>query len=154
MNLKIGTKVTEVQPAPHWLHETLASKGLAVGDLVAYYYPSWNNHMTIYRIVKDSPPNHGAEWGSHRLYSTSMYNIGQGWVYPGTKRRMSYRVLQGYVEIEPVYQIIRGPYKPSNRKVDYRSLRRLKKLDVLELGRTFAGLKDFIESEVKKMSEI
>lgn len=149
MKISEGTKVTEIDPQPHWINDTLLSKGFAVGDLVSYSHPAWNNHMVIYRIVQDHPPNHEAVWGIYRDYSkNSMAGFQMGWTYPDTKKRMPWRYVQGCIEIEPVYQIIRGPYRPSKKTVEYRSLRRIKKLDVLELGRTYAGLKDFIEREI------
>ena len=55
--------------------------------------------------------------------------------------------------IEPVYQILRGPYRPSKKVIPYNRLRKLKRLDIVELAKTYANLKDFVEHEAQKMSE-
>lgn len=152
MNLPEGTKITELKPWPHWLDDTLSSKGLSVGDLVSYSQPSWNNHMTLYRIVKDSPPDKSAVWGSYKYYTYGPRSIitKKGWVYPDTGKVMSLRHVQGYVEIEPAYQVLRGPYRPSKKVIPYNCLRKLKRLDIVELAKAFSNLRDFVNEEARR----
>lgn len=144
----INMKITDAHPPLPWINDTLLSRGYAVGDLVAYSVPLWNNYMTIYRITQDFAPCKDAVWGRYKDYSKSSENYQLGWIYPNTKKKIPRKYLCGCVEIEPVYQIIRGTFRPTKRIVEYRNFRRLKKLDLLELGRTFAEFKEFIEKEV------
>lgn len=141
-------KITEAQPPLPWINDTLMSKGFSIGDLVSYSIPIYNNYMTIYRITADNSPCKDAIWGRYKDYSKSSETYQLGWIYPGTKKKIPRKYLCGCIEIEPVYQIIRGTYRPIKRIVEYRDIRRLKRLDVLELGRIFAGFKEFIEKEV------
>ena len=59
---KIGTRLGDYEPRPQWLDVKIANRGLALGDLVTYTLTSYTNGMTLYRIVKDCPPDPDLVW--------------------------------------------------------------------------------------------
>ena len=149
----VGTKLSEVLPRLTWLDFKLSDKGFHVGDLVTYSVSSYGNGMTLFRIVKDCPANGDLVW-TQLCASQQRWRYVKpalGWAKPGTSTRVPDIRVKGCIEIQPVIQLIPGPHV-GKKTVPYRALNRLKKVDILELARTFSRIKDFIDIEVKRLS--
>lgn len=150
-NIALGTRLKECQPRPYWLDVKLSDKKMTVGDLVTYTLTSFTNGMTIYRIVKDCPPNPDLVWTEVRGDSWSAWTR-MAWVKPGTKTPVPNVRLKGCIEIVPVFQFLPGP-AASKRTVSYDALFRVIRVDVLELGRSFSNFQSFIDEEVRRLKE-
>lgn len=159
--LIIGERIVDIQPRPKWIDAKLSDRGLSVGDLVTYNSVTHNNGMTIYRVDKDCPPQIDAVWGEYTDYYKSAYhkssNRGelkkrQGWCKKGTRSKIPDVRLRGCIELTPVFQIFPGPSQ-GRKTVSYDSLWRVKKIDVLALGRAFSGFQEFIMQEIKRIKE-
>ncbi len=149
--IPLGTKVSDLNPRPKWLDDSGKSRGFVEGELVLYKSMSYNT-MTIYRIVEDCPANSDAIWGEYKAHKRSTY-LSKGWVHPVTKKPIDRRLLHGYMVLMPVFNM-EDPKsnRTSNKKrVPYNDVWRLKKVDILELGRMFAKLNDFVMSEVRRL---
>lgn len=149
--IPIGTKVCDLDPRPRWLDRRLSDYGLSVGDLVACSSQSWWNEMTIYRIVSDSPPIGDAVWNEVKPRG-SRYPY-RGWFLPGSKKRITDKVLRGCIEIEPVFTFFHR-YKQSQRKkrIAYTNLYRTQKLELMDMAKNFSDFQEFIMREAKRKS--
>jgi len=149
-----GTRLGDYLPRPPWLGIQLKDKDLAVGDLVTYTLTSHTNGMTLYRIVKDCPPNPDLVWESveKKRFHQWQWKTREtyAWVKPGTKTPIPVVRLKGCIEIAPVLQLFPGP-KASKRTVCYDAIYRVRKVDIVSLGRSFASFQDFIDQEVKRL---
>ena len=145
----LGTRLGDFQPRPKWLDFKLSNWDLSVGDLVTYSFTSYSNGMTLYRIVKDCPPNEDLVWTQvKRPYG---YSARSYWTKPGNKTPVPDIRVRGCIELAPVLQVFPGP--PSGKRtVAYTKLGRVKKVDVLALGKSFAALQDFINEEIKRLT--
>lgn len=136
---------------------TAISNGLTVGDLVTYSGMTYSNCLTLFRIVKDCSPRMDAVWGElgrQRRWCRKTVSPRMGWVKPGTRTAVPYVRLRGCVEIAPAFRLIDGVgAHPSKRAVSYENLWRIKKVDVLALGESFARYQDFIRAEVRSIQE-
>ena len=151
-NVPVGTKISEIEPRPRWLDETLESRGFAVGDLVTYSLGSYFTSMVIYRIVADTPPNGDAvctEVAKRRFGSTIMK---KSWTLPGKTSPLSAVKIKGSVTLEPAFTFFQGKYSPRKRTVAYRNTSMMKKLDILELAKNFSAFQDFIRVESQRLS--
>jgi hypothetical protein len=149
--IPIGTKVSELNPRPKWLDDSGKSRGFSEGELVLYRSMSYNT-MTIYRIVEDCPANSDATWGEYKSHKRSTY-LSKGWIHPVTGKPIERRLLHGYMVLTPVFSMddTRSNKLGNKKKVPYPEVWRLKKVDILELGRMFSKLNDFVMSEVSRL---
>ena len=156
----LGMTLLEYESArekrPAWLDFKLSTLNYSVGDLVTYTTMSWNNGMTIFRIVKDCPQRLDAVWGPVGTQRKSPFSSSlrtqsrNSWVKPGTRTEIPKVRLRGCVEIVPVCQLFPGPYV-GKKTVQYSNLYRLRKIDVLELGKGFAKFQQFIHDEIGRI---
>lgn len=152
-NTAPGTRLGDFQPRPKWLDFKLSNWDLSVGDLVTYSFTSYSNGMTLYRIVKDCPPNEDLVWTQVKSpYGfSSRYASRYSWTKPGNKTPVPDIRVRGCIELTPVLQIFPGP--PSGKRtVAYSKLGRVKKVDVLALGKSFSSFQDFINEEIKRLT--
>ena len=150
---KLGTRLGDYEPRPQWLDMKISNRGLSLGDLVTYTLTSYTNGMTLYRIVKDCPPDPDLVWGETRDYMPMYYgkrHVKLGWFKPGKKTPVPNVRVRGCIEIDPVLQIFPGP-RSNRRTVSYETLYRVNKVDIIELGRSFSSLQSFIEQEVRRL---
>lgn len=147
-----GTRLGDIVPRPKWLDFKLSDKGFAVGDLVTYTNSGYTNHLTIYRIVKDCPPQHDAVVTEVDHPRTGTRYKTKIWAMPGKRTKVPHIRLYGCVEIVPAFNFF-PRYKESKKTVAYSALYRLTKVDILELAKSFSRYQDFITSESKRLSE-
>jgi hypothetical protein len=151
--IPLGTKVSDLNPRPKWLDDSGKSRGFSEGELVLYRSMSYNT-MTIYRIVEDCPANGNATWGEYKAHKRSTY-LSKGWIHPVTGKPIERRLLHGYMVLIPVFNMddSKSNRAVNKKRVPYNDVWRLKKVDILELGRMFSKLNDFVMSEVSRLKE-
>lgn len=147
-----GTRLADIVPRPKWLDFKLGDKGFSVGDLVTYTNSGYTNHLTIYRIVKDCPPQQDSVVAEVNHPRSLGHYKSKVWVKPGTKTKVPHIRLYGCVEIIPAFNFF-PRYKEAKKTVAYSALYRLTKVDILELARSFSRFQDFITEESKRLSE-
>ena len=145
---EVGTKIKDVVPYPANLDATLASKGYAVGDLVEHRTISYSNLM-FYRIIQDVPPMKEAYVGEYKMYRNSTYKV-KGWMHPATSKPLKHGYVYGHVVLEPVFRMDTVG-RCNKKRVAYTEMWRLKKVDILELGKMFSKLNDFVMSEARRL---
>lgn len=150
-DIEIGMRIGDLEPRPYWLDMKLSDRELSAGDLVTYTLTSFTNGMTVYRITKDCPPNPDLIWGVVRGRPLPTLHK-MAWMKPGTHAPVPNVRLRGCIEITPVFQFLPGP-SASKRTVSYDTLYRVRKVDVVELGRSFANFQSFIDEEVRRLKE-
>ena len=148
---ELGTRLGDIQPRSKWLDFKLSDKGYRVGDLVTYANTGYSNHLTIYRIVKDCPPQVNAVLTEAPRMRGSSWKK-QIWAKPGTRTSIPQIRLYGCVEIMPVFNFF-PRFKEGKKTVSYSTLYRLTKIDILELAKSFSRYQDFITTESKRLSE-
>jgi hypothetical protein len=149
--IPLGTKMSDLNPRPKWLDDSGAVRGFNVGELVLYKSMSYNT-MTIYRVMEDCPAKSDVVWGEYRAYKRSTY-LSKGWVHPVTGKPIERRLLHGYMVLIPVFNMddSKSNRAVNKKRVPYNDAWRLKKVDILELGRMFSKLNDFVMSEVSRL---
>lgn len=147
--IPLGLKMKDLNPRPKWMDESMPARGFNVGDLVIHRTMSYNA-MVIYRIIKDNPCNEELVWTEYKPYARSTY-MSRGWVDPATGKPPNRRLLYGHLVLVPVFSMEGGRLNKKN--IPYNEASRLKKVDILELGRMFSRLNDFVMSEAKRLSE-
>lgn len=143
----------DYSPRPKWLDFKLSDRGLAVGDLVTYSFTSYNNGMTLYRIIKDCPPNEDLVWTLAKSPYGRSYSDKSFWSKPGNKTPVPDIRVRGCIELVPVLQVFPGP-PSSKRTVAYERLGRVRKVDVLALGKSFSAFQDFINEEIRHLTGV
>ena len=128
---------------------SLSKWNLRIGDVVTFEGYSWTNGMTLYRIVKDVPPSYDALYRETPGWLYGSRKPRNGWFRPGQKAPLSEIQLIGHVRLEPVCQIFPGPDSKA-KNVPYNRVDRIKKVDVLALGRGFAEFQTFLNQEVAR----
>ena len=94
-------------------------------------------------------PNKDAYVAEYKQYRHSTY-LTKGWKDPVTDKILKHYQVYGYVVLEPVFRM-EGNGRANKKRVSYNDVWRLKKVDVLELGRMFAKLNDFILCEARRL---
>ncbi len=141
--------MADLNPRPKWLDDSMIARGFNVGDLVMHRTMSYNA-MMIYRIIMDHPCNGGLVWSEYKRCKSSTY-MSQGWTDPVTGKVPNSRLIYGHLVLVPVFSMEEGRLRKKN--VPYNEMFRLKKVDILELGRMFSRLNSFVMSEAKRLSE-
>jgi len=152
---------------PTWAKQTLSYYDLKLNDIVTFTSTARGNGMTLYRIDKDSPPRLDATYGTYKtqipLYrrnrkanntnvKTQYTEYTEGWCYPGKSTRIPNIRLHGCIELKPVFQLLPGS-RVKKHTVPYSSIRNsIKKIDILELARSFSDFQSFIQGEAKRLS--
>lgn len=139
----------DLNPRPKWLDDSMSARGFNVGDLVMHRTMSYNS-MVIYRIIEDYPCNGNLVWSEYKPYKRSTY-ISRGWTDPTTGKVPNRRLIYGHLVLVPVFSM--EGVKLNKKNVPYNEVSRLKKVDILELGRMFSRLNEFVLSEAKRLSE-
>jgi len=147
--IPLGLKMADLNPRPKWLDDSMKDRGFNVGDLVIHRAMSYNS-MVIYRILEDRPCNGDLVWLEYKPYKRSTY-MSRGWINPVTGKVPDRRLIYGHLVLAPVFSMESG--KLNKKNVPYNEVSRLKKVDILELGRMFSRLNDFVLSEAKRLSE-
>ena len=148
-SIPLGLKMKDLNPRPKWMDESMPARGFNVGDLVIHRTMSYHA-MVIYRIIKDNPCNGDLVWSEYKPYRRSTY-MSRGWMDPVTGKVPDRRLIYGHLVLIPVFSMEEGRLRKKN--VPYNEIARLKKVDILELGRMFSRLNDFVMSEAKRLSE-
>jgi hypothetical protein len=156
-NTPIGTRLGDVVPRPSFLDFKIADVGLAVGDLVTYSLTSYSNGMTLYRIEKDCKPDCDLTWMSchnqaSRWSSSLTPSSRLAWVRPGTRTPVPDVRVRGCIEIVPVLQFFPSSTPLKKRTVSYQAIRRVQKVDVIALGKSFSTFQDFINQEIRRLT--
>ena len=141
--IAVGTRLSDLLPRLIWLDKHLADVGLAVGDLVTY--EDSRQGTALYRITKDRPPDGDLVW--NQLSCGRKF----GWTRPGSKKKVSDVRVVGSIELTLAIQLFSGSIA-KKKTVPYRSLFRLKKVDILELASTFSKFQDFVKQEAKRLT--
>jgi hypothetical protein len=151
--IPLGTKMKDLNPRPKWLEDNAKSRGFNIGDLVLYKTMSYNA-MTIYRIIDDCPSDGEALWQEYKAYPRSTY-LSRGWVDPSTGKAIDRRLVQGHMVLLPAFSMEDNKTNraPRKKKVPYYDMSRIKKIDILEIGRMFSKINYFLMSEAKRLSE-
>jgi hypothetical protein len=147
--IPLGLKMAELNPRPKWLDDSMTVRGFNVGDLVMHRTMSYNA-MVLYRIIEDHPCNGKLVWSEYKAYKRSTY-MSRGWVDPVTGKVPDRRLIYGHVVLSPVFSMEESRLRKKN--IPYNELSRLKKVDILELGKMFSRLNDFVMSEARRLSE-
>ena len=127
----------------------MKERGFNVGDLVLCTVASYNS-MVIYRIIEITPCDGELVWSEYKNYKRSTC-MSRGWTNPVTGKVSDRRLMYGHLVLVPVFSMEEGRLRKKN--VPYNEVSRLKKVDILELGRMFSRLNDFVMSEAKRLSE-
>ena len=158
----IGQSITS-HPRYHQIKNyNLKKFGLQVGDLVTindYYKGSYGK---IYKITGENLPCLDAKWGikTIRVYKTSYYSKNNSkttyerhtWLSK-TGKSLNMNQIVGTIELTPVFSFMSDNLS-KKRKVRYDFVSsKIKKIDLITLGKSFASFKEFINSEVKKIQE-
>lgn len=132
---------------------------LRVGDLVALSGHGLNSGGIIYRITEDHPPVELKEFSREEKRAISWRKQR---VSKSTGKPVSNAAVNGFVYIIPVLKF--AEYQPKNwrgkkvstrdrKLVEYRHIeKRLRRVDIVELGVFYANFKAFVEKEVKRLS--
>jgi len=124
----------------------LSDFNLKVGDLVTLQSYTVHGGGIIFRIVKDSKPRMDAVRMMTRQFGY-MYNT---WCDPVKGKEIPHLRLYGCIELFPVFNFM--SFKAKKHSVEYRHIpSRIKKVDLLALGKTFAEFQMFITEEMKKL---
>lgn len=158
MSYAIGTKFSDVYPVRNI---TLQQHGYAVGDLVTLSAHGLNSGGIIYKVIKDVPPAYHSLWGEYRERRYSRRGPGRnsvrvmirtGWIdekgkfIPQLKR-------YGCIYLHPVFAFFPYKSRAGKKSVPYHQIpKRLKKVDLVELGTTFTRYQHFINEELKRLS--
>lgn len=138
----------------------LSNYKLSLGDLVTINGITLNSGGIIYAIVKDNPPNADVVWGktTHKVYKSS-YGFANsyeryGWLNKNGKGKILNSIqIFGSIDLKPVFSFMPNS-SLKNRKIAYQHIRtRVKKIDIISLGKSFASFKEFIDAEVKKIEQ-
>lgn len=163
-NVKLGISLEEywknacITP-PAWSVKRLSYFDLKINDIVTYSSMSQDNGMILYRIDKDFQPRTDATYGVYRkqipIYRRNRRGNSEqreGWCYPNRATRIPTVRLNGCIELKPVLHLLPGG-KMKRRTVRYSSIsRQIKKVDILELARSFSDFQSFIQQESKRLS--
>lgn len=147
--IPLGLKMSDLNPRPKWLDDSMAARGFNVGDLVMHRTMSYNS-MVIYRIIEYHQCNGNLVWSEYKPYKRSTC-MSRGWTDPVTGKVPNRRLIYGHLVLVPVFGMEEGRLRKKN--IPYNEVFRLKKVDILELGRIFSRLNDFVMSEAKRLSE-
>jgi len=146
-----GQSVTTHPRYKNIIKMNLTDHSLKLGDLVAF---NDKGDGTIYVITKNNPPIEDATWGSQviRSYTNKNYSYSRrGWIDKRGKI-MSNIKLYGSIEITPAFSFM-STYC-TKKKIRYDQIKyRIKKIDIIELGKTFAAFKQFINDELQRIQE-
>jgi len=161
ISLDIGTKLSDTEGWPAGPVRTLSDMfpDLHVGDLVVYNHTTRHSGLVVYRIDKDCPPQGDAVWGEYctpRRYRWSKgapQRVATSFIYPGTRTKVPKIRLRGCIEIRPVFQLLHPGNKPLKHTVAYSQImRRVRRVEILDLAKSFADFQDFIKAESKLLS--
>lgn len=155
----IGQSITS-HPRYHQIKSyNLKKFGLQVGDLVTIHdYYRGGNYGNIYKITGENLPCLDATWGIKkiRVYKRTYHNNATydryTWLSK-TGKSLNMNQIVGTIELTPVFSFMSDNLS-KKRKVRYDFVSsKIKKIDLITLGKSFASFKEFINSEVKKIQE-
>jgi hypothetical protein len=160
ISLKVGQNVLEHPRYQVIKTYNLSKFGLNIGDIVKINQYSYENGGTLYRVTGENPPYLDAVWGvkTCKVYKrsyASQVNHHQthermGWLDKQGKLLSPSQVI-GTVEFTPIFTFMSNN-KLKKKNLRYDSLKyKVKKIDIITLGKSFASYKEFIDSEIKRL---
>lgn len=160
VSLKIGQNILEHPRYQIIKTYNLNKFGLNIGDIVTITQYPYENIGILYRITGEKLPCLDAVWGvkTCKIYKrsyASQINRHQtyermGWLDKQGKLLNPNQVI-GTVELTPIFTFMSNS-KPKKKNLRYDCLKyKVKKIDIITLGKSFASYKEFIDSEVKRL---
>jgi len=133
----------------------LSDHSLSLGDLVTLQGYGINSGGVIYTITADNLPRTDAKWGSKtvRPYKNKDFSYTKrGWQDNDGNILNNVQIF-GSIELTPVFSFMPS-CRLSKKKVRYDQIAtRVKKVDIIKLGESFASFKQFIDQQLKMMQE-
>jgi hypothetical protein len=155
--IKHGTQLKDAFPA--LATATLESMGLREGDIVTVHAHGLNAGGIIYRIAKNCPPLPNAVWGTYKEYRRwggprgrdNNFSTREGWLHPKGLRVIPEVRQYGCVELQPVFSFM--PHSKTKKVISYKHIHsKVKKVDIVQLGVSFAEFQQFIGAELARLA--